>query len=483
LAEFTWVPIYAELADKVLEYRERQAELIGLLERLRADGLPVNASGDQFADGTTGVMKEIDPFTFFSNFNRGVTDDNRRAILSALKREFGLTRSLPTDFTGIPTVNNQASWFIAYQKDRKPTDVPTLWDIAASTRRDGAEGLDAELFVRGLAINRVALAKLTMGMFWFRPDGFVALDRNMKAYLEANGIAVGKIATVAEYRDVIHRVREKFGGDFKRISVDARMGTTSGARKRYWAGGFGRRERLKEMLEGGYWGHNFPVDAEGDGKRTWELFDQISAGDELAIKGYGGRNILKVYFVGEVTEIDRPNARVNLRALDRPHYHGKGPRGASPGFFKTLSELSEPAVSAVFHGEATATIPPPPPHPETDVDLPRNLIFYGPPGTGKTYSLLQLAQKHFSADESGDGMVSSPEEIQQLPLWQVLALALRGGKPMSVAELLRHPLVAAKNEASQGKRFKAQIWGNLQIHTKADCKNVGCRHHFARLSG
>ncbi len=221
MAEFTWVPIYAELADKVLEYRERQAELIGLLERLRADGLPVNASGDQFADGTTGVMKEIDPFTFFSNFNRGVTDDNRRAILSALKREFGLTRSLPTDFTGIPTVNNQASWFIAYQKDRKPTDVPTLWDIAASTRRDGAEGLDAELFVRGLAINRVALAKLTMGMFWFRPDGFVALDRNMKAYLEANGIAVGKIATVAEYRDVIHRVREKFGGDFKRISVDA----------------------------------------------------------------------------------------------------------------------------------------------------------------------------------------------------------------------------------------------------------------------
>ena len=73
----------------------------------------------------------------------------------------------------------------------------------------------------------------------------------------------------------------------------------------------------------------------------------------------------------------------------------------------------------------------------------------------------------------GDGTVSSPEETQQLPLWQVLALALRGGTPMSVAELLRHPFVAAKNEASQGKRFKAQIWDNLQIHTKADCKNVG----------
>ena len=71
---FTWEPIYGELADRVLEYRENQPELIRITQDLIAKGLPGIALTDRFGDGTSGPLQEIDPFTFFSNFNRGITD-------------------------------------------------------------------------------------------------------------------------------------------------------------------------------------------------------------------------------------------------------------------------------------------------------------------------------------------------------------------------------------------------------------------------
>ena len=56
MPKFSWVPIYAELADKILEYQDRQHELLDLIERLRSQGLPAISTDDQFSDGSSGRL-------------------------------------------------------------------------------------------------------------------------------------------------------------------------------------------------------------------------------------------------------------------------------------------------------------------------------------------------------------------------------------------------------------------------------------------
>ena len=41
-------------------------------------------------------IKEIDPFTFLANFNRGVRDDNRQAMWQFLKNEWKLVAEVPS---------------------------------------------------------------------------------------------------------------------------------------------------------------------------------------------------------------------------------------------------------------------------------------------------------------------------------------------------------------------------------------------------
>ncbi|MEQ9498700.1 MAG: AAA family ATPase [Deltaproteobacteria bacterium] len=471
MALFSWIPMFEELADVLLAYRDRQGELIDMIEQMRASGLAPVLTNDQLPDGTIGRLAEIDPFTFYANFNRGITEANRKAVLTELKKRFDLKSDVPDDFHGVPVVNNQAAWFFRYAKDRMPTDVPALWDLAEGVCAGSADQLDADVFDRALAVSGVGVAKMTMGMFWLRPRSYIALDKNMRQHLAHHGIPSDDVRTLPDYRRLLTDVHDKLGDNIAQISNDAWL-KRSIPTKRYWAGGhlWNDESKVEQFKAGAYWQHDYGrTNGGSEGRKTWQLFDQIRPGDELAIKGYGGRNDLVIYYVGEVVAVRPEEGRVDLRALDRPLFQGKGPRGASPGWFKTLTEVKDPAaIEAVFHGKAKQTPPPPP----RKVDLPRNLILYGPPGTGKTFQLLEWARSNFS-EQSSEPSGPSAESVQQLPLWQVLALALRDTPDgLTVPELLEHPLVVTKREASQSANFGAQLWVNLQKHTSADCPNV-----------
>ncbi len=219
---FSWVPIYAELADEVLKLRDNQTELIRITQDLGEKGLRAFPINDRFADGTTGVLREMDPFTFFANFNRQITDANRLAIVAELKGIFSLKSELPTDFTAIPVANNMSAWFMAYERSRNPGDVPTLWEIAATARAVGPDRMDPELFSRALALKGVRTAKLTMGLFWFNSGEYLSLDRPMRSYLTKAGILTTKVSSLQAYRDVVARVRKELGDDFKVVSRNAK---------------------------------------------------------------------------------------------------------------------------------------------------------------------------------------------------------------------------------------------------------------------
>lgn len=182
---FTWIPLYMELADLLSKWEDRQGELIALLEDMRAEGVTVTSMLDKDDEGGRFPLTEIDPFTVFGTFNRGVRDSERLAILTRLKNALDAKKPLPEDFNGIPVLNNQKSWFISYQADRGREDVAILWKVFRLALQEEplmkpefAEAFDRAIQVRGVATN------LTMGLFWIRPYTFLNLDKINRQYLE-----------------------------------------------------------------------------------------------------------------------------------------------------------------------------------------------------------------------------------------------------------------------------------------------------------
>ncbi len=126
---FTWKPIYAEVANRLLAFRDSNHDLVDMVAKMQKAELKVLAITDQAADGRQFPLNEIDPFTFFANFNRGTTADHRTSILRFIKEEWKLTAALPEDYSGLPLVNPMKSWFMPFEKSRDPGHVPQLWQF------------------------------------------------------------------------------------------------------------------------------------------------------------------------------------------------------------------------------------------------------------------------------------------------------------------------------------------------------------------
>lgn len=219
---FTWIPLYAEIARKVLEFEHRQGELIALLSGFAARGLQIGTvDGDLDAEGRRFLLTEIDPFTFFATFNwQGRKPEKRGAILAALREEWDLTAPVPEDFDGVPLGNRQSLWMFSYQKQRDPGDIPRLWQLARQVVEGTRATVDRELFSRVLTQRTVGTAKLSIGMFWLNPREFLAADKWTRSYMERRGVPEDVIAGDA-YFHWLDACVEKAGTDFPALSLAA----------------------------------------------------------------------------------------------------------------------------------------------------------------------------------------------------------------------------------------------------------------------
>ena len=229
---FSWIPIYRELSKKLMTYERRQGELIAFLEKLRAEGLPITPLKDRTKSGSRSLLKEIDLFTFFGVFNRGITDENRRAILDKCRTEFGLAEKLPDDFNGIPVLDNRNSWFFSYAEDRSPKDVPALWRIAAGCVSGGPDSLDPDTYAKAAEV--AGYGKLTMGLFWLNPNQYMALDSVIGKWMGQLGIPTSREggATLEGYQGILKAVRQQRSEPFYVLSREAWMAKTQPSR--YW---------------------------------------------------------------------------------------------------------------------------------------------------------------------------------------------------------------------------------------------------------
>lgn len=190
--DYTWVDFYPQLVDAILAYKDDRTTL---LERLwnvaKASGrekLFKYLQSDHYTDGNKGPIRDVDPFTIMTTFNRGITQAARADIVRAFKQEFSIAAPAPTTFPGVPLVNNLSSWFFRWEDERDPHEIPALWEMceAAIAYADSATEATRERLVAAFdaAAAGGRTGKLTMGLFWSRPKDFGAYDSLNTSHLQ-----------------------------------------------------------------------------------------------------------------------------------------------------------------------------------------------------------------------------------------------------------------------------------------------------------
>nr|WP_249277268.1 AAA family ATPase [Rhodococcus sp. 06-621-2] len=188
--DFSWAPFYSELADAFLAMQDQRAQLLETLWSVATasgrEHLFKYLKTDHRLDGTFGPIRDVDPFTLFGPFNRGIKESARVDIAAAYKKQFDIKSQAPAGFAGIPIVNNLNSWFIGWEEDRKPDDVGNLWTLCKASVELADEPSESAKEALVAAFDACAVGntrQLTMGIYWIRPLAFAAYDGVNSAYL------------------------------------------------------------------------------------------------------------------------------------------------------------------------------------------------------------------------------------------------------------------------------------------------------------
>lgn len=407
----TWIPFYIELADKIAQYKNDRKALLDIVY-----GLNQKSVGYIKAENG-GHVADIDPFTIFGIINRGLTNDNRIKLCQYFKTKFKIKAQVPSDFDGVPLVNNMKATF--YWRENVKTDIQPLWDFYLAVLTDDAQKVKSYFDIishqRGIKWN------ITMGLFWIRPYDYISLDSCNRDYLPKLGIDVFNSNQInsANYFALLERVKEKIEErsiaekDIPEISYQAWISTSveeseseQNSEVRYWLLGhsFGSTNPqfnrfIKEGIWEGGFDENKPID-----QRQISLVKNIKVGDVIILKSTAVKQrsipFLRVKAVGIVTS--------KIEALDgnktfkcNVHYlsfNDKDFEGAIYGSYrKTVHIADEKVKDVIDYADSilnNKTMPPKEYSPYIELlKETHNLVLTGAPGTGKTYMAQAIARE------------------------------------------------------------------------------------------
>lgn len=186
--QFDWVDFYKEFAFKLVSYKEKRAELIQKVKAIyQMTGISMPT-----LDKDNNIM-DIDPFTIFGLFNKGLKNENRIKILTAIAELFELSHDIPTSFDSIPVLMNQNATYYLFYTDRGDSDIDDLWElfVTALAYSENSTSENKDHFSRYFdkVINRKNNnnAKITMGLYWIASNSFLNIDEPNKDYIYESG--------------------------------------------------------------------------------------------------------------------------------------------------------------------------------------------------------------------------------------------------------------------------------------------------------
>ena len=219
---FDWKPIYEELATKLPAFAYRRGELIEKVKQIyEKTGIKMPTLDKD------NNLTDIDPFTFFGLFNKGITQENRNSILAAISDLFGLTSPLPSTYDGIPVLNLLAATYYRFSGERDADDIDDLWKLFIAALQYANDASDknrasfAEFYSRIIKMKGIGNSKLTMGLYWIAPEFYMNLDsRNVWYIYDADKLPAEFVETLPKVTDRIKaelylKIRDRFLEAFK----------------------------------------------------------------------------------------------------------------------------------------------------------------------------------------------------------------------------------------------------------------------------
>lgn len=225
--QFSWMPAYSAIAQGIYGMRNDRSRLLELFKAIfnSEDGLtfPIDIEAE-------GLIT-IDPFTFFATFNRGVSWEKRNQIIRLVLDGLGYHNvAVPSDYEGLPFVDNRRSWFFAGKQDRGDADIDNLWDLFCAamdyveTPQDQSCHNAMETAFDIVRAQHCIKWNITIGLYWIQPAIFMPLDARSRDYLAATyGIKVkgNALPTGEEYLTIMDAIRAATDKPFYEISADA----------------------------------------------------------------------------------------------------------------------------------------------------------------------------------------------------------------------------------------------------------------------
>ena len=208
---FTWIPYYKEFAQRLTQFQKDRKRLLNLIYNNR-DELLAKYLHDQGGEGD--LLEDIDPFTVFGLFNRGIKHENRINSAKLFKNILDIKADIPKDFEGIPVLNNQKSHFFGFRSHRGKNDIQNLWNLFVKVVNDENFEEEYNTVIKQFIIK----VNITMGLFWIRPEKFLAFDRTNRQYLkEQYGIKLpNKAPEYSEYMKILDSINKKMAsGEIK----------------------------------------------------------------------------------------------------------------------------------------------------------------------------------------------------------------------------------------------------------------------------
>lgn len=186
MEQFTWIPFFEELADKLLGYKNNRKPLIDIVYN------DLSEYTDKLKEQGGKKLNDICPFTFIGIFNKQIKHEKRILICSILKNKFNIAADCPQDFIGIPVVNNLKSMFFGRKGDRQPDDIDNLWnlfEVAIKFADDDDTYEKRFISCYNKVIKQYGIKwNIAQGLYWIRPNFYVSLDGPSRDWLKNNGI-------------------------------------------------------------------------------------------------------------------------------------------------------------------------------------------------------------------------------------------------------------------------------------------------------